>query len=77
LRFRIRQTRLIESGSPKSCGELDALLDETDEEAGDRRYGLIGPKLRFCQVTNVKRTAGSPNSFSAADLPISVSIEHL
>jgi len=38
LRFRIRQTRLIEKRlSEELAAELDALLDETDEEAGDRR----------------------------------------
>ena len=40
-RFRIRQTKLIEKRLSKELqAELDALLEETDDEGGDRRYRL-------------------------------------
>lgn len=44
-RLRIRQARLIEKRLSKELqAELDALLEETDDEGGDRRYPLTALK---------------------------------
>lgn len=44
-RLRIRQARLIEKRLSKELqAELDALLEETDDEGGDRRYRLTALK---------------------------------
>lgn len=44
-RLRIRQARLIEKWLSKELqAELDALLEETDDEGGDRRYRLTALK---------------------------------
>ncbi len=44
-RLRIRQTKLIEKRLSKELqAELDALLEETDDEGGDRRYRLTALK---------------------------------
>src|SRR3546814_9294991 len=44
-RLRIRQAKLIEKRLSKELqAELDALLEETDDEDGDRRYRLTALK---------------------------------
>src|SRR3546814_7608435 len=50
-RLRIRQAKLIEKRLSKELqAELDALLEETDDEDGDRRYRLTALRLHSQSV---------------------------